>query len=88
MIGNPENVIIKPFVHNMPEVLAGIDLAVSRAGATSLAELTSLGVPSILIPSPYVTNNHQEKNARALSDHGAAELLLESDLSSENLLKN
>ncbi|AGK52986.1 undecaprenyldiphospho-muramoylpentapeptide beta-N-acetylglucosaminyltransferase [Bacillus sp. 1NLA3E] len=87
MIGNPENVIIKPFVHNMPEVLAGIDLAVSRAGATSLAELTSLGVPSILIPSPYVTNNHQEKNARALSDHGAAELLLESDLSSEKLIE-
>lgn len=85
--GNPSNVIIKPFVHNMPEVLAGIDLTVSRAGATTLAELTSLGVPSILIPSPYVTNNHQEKNARALSDHGAAELLLEPELNSAKLIK-
>jgi UDP-N-acetylglucosamine--N-acetylmuramyl-(pentapeptide) pyrophosphoryl-undecaprenol N-acetylglucosamine transferase len=85
--GNPQNVIIKPFIHNMPEVLAGIDLTVSRAGATTLAELTSLGVPSILIPSPYVTNNHQEKNARALSDHGAAELLLEPDLNSAKLIK-
>lgn len=86
-IGNPKNVIIKPFVHNMPEVLSGIDLVVSRAGATTLAELTSLGVPSILIPSPYVTNNHQEKNARALSDHGAAALLLESELTSQTLIE-
>jgi UDP-N-acetylglucosamine--N-acetylmuramyl-(pentapeptide) pyrophosphoryl-undecaprenol N-acetylglucosamine transferase len=85
--GNPENVIIKPFVHNMPEVLQAIDLVVSRAGATTLAELTSLGVPSILIPSPYVTNNHQEKNARALSSHGAAELLLESELNSVKLVE-
>ncbi|NMD69411.1 undecaprenyldiphospho-muramoylpentapeptide beta-N-acetylglucosaminyltransferase [Bacillus sp. DNRA2] len=85
--GNPDNVIIKPFIHNMPQVLAGIDLTVSRAGATTLAELTSLGVPSILIPSPYVTNNHQEKNARALSDHDAAVLLLESELNSAKLIK-
>jgi UDP-N-acetylglucosamine--N-acetylmuramyl-(pentapeptide) pyrophosphoryl-undecaprenol N-acetylglucosamine transferase len=87
LVGSPENVIIKPFVHNMPEVLAGIDLVVSRAGATTLAELTSLGIPSILVPSPYVTNNHQEKNARSLSDHGAADLLLEKDLNSKNLIK-
>jgi UDP-N-acetylglucosamine--N-acetylmuramyl-(pentapeptide) pyrophosphoryl-undecaprenol N-acetylglucosamine transferase len=86
LVGNPKNVVIKPFIHNMPEVLAGIDLVVSRAGATTLAELTSLGIPSILIPSPYVTNNHQEKNARSLSDHGAAELLLEKDLTSKSLV--
>lgn len=60
LVGNPENVIIKPFIHNMPEVLSGVDLTVARAGATTLAELTSLGIPSILIPSPYVTDNHQE----------------------------
>ena len=78
--GNPKNVVVKPFVHNMPQVLAGTDLTVARAGATTLAELTSLGIPSILIPSPYVTNNHQEKNARSLSDHGAAKLFLEKDL--------
>ncbi|MCQ6279753.1 undecaprenyldiphospho-muramoylpentapeptide beta-N-acetylglucosaminyltransferase [Bacillus sp. EB600] len=88
LVGNPPNVIIKPFIHNMPEVLAGIDLVVSRAGATTLAELTSLGIPSILVPSPYVTNNHQEKNARSLSDHGAAELLLEEDLNSKSLVKH
>jgi UDP-N-acetylglucosamine--N-acetylmuramyl-(pentapeptide) pyrophosphoryl-undecaprenol N-acetylglucosamine transferase len=88
LVGNPDNVIIKPFIHNMPEVLAGIDLTVSRAGATTLAELTSLGIPSILIPSPYVTDNHQEKNARALSEHGAARLLLEKDLTGPKLVEN
>jgi UDP-N-acetylglucosamine--N-acetylmuramyl-(pentapeptide) pyrophosphoryl-undecaprenol N-acetylglucosamine transferase len=87
LVGNPQNVVIKPFIHNMPEVLAGVDLVVSRAGATTLAEITSLGIPSILIPSPYVTNNHQEKNARSLSDHGAADLLLEKDLNSITLLQ-
>ncbi|MCL6572847.1 MAG: undecaprenyldiphospho-muramoylpentapeptide beta-N-acetylglucosaminyltransferase [Bacillus sp. (in: Bacteria)] len=88
LIGSPKNVVIKPFIHNMPDVLAGIDLVVSRAGATTLAELTSLGIPSILIPSPYVTNNHQEKNARSLSDHGAAELLLEKDLNNKSLVNH
>lgn len=87
LVGNPENVMIKPFVHNMPEVLAGIDLTVSRAGATTIAELTSLGIPSILIPSPYVTDNHQEKNARSLSDRGAAKLMLEKDLTSKKLIE-
>ncbi len=86
LVGNPDNVVIKPFIHNMPEVLAGVDLVVSRAGATTLAEITSLGIPSILIPSPYVTNNHQEKNARSLSDHGAAKILLEKDLTSNTLV--
>lgn len=88
LVGNPQNVVIKPFIHNMPEVLAGIDLVVSRAGATTLAEITSLGIPSILVPSPYVTNNHQEKNARSLSDHGAAELLLEKDLNNKSLVQH
>lgn len=87
LIGNPGNVIIKPFIHNMPEILAGTDLTVARAGATTLAELTSLGIPSILIPSPYVTNNHQEKNARALSEHGAAILLLEKELTANKLVE-
>jgi UDP-N-acetylglucosamine--N-acetylmuramyl-(pentapeptide) pyrophosphoryl-undecaprenol N-acetylglucosamine transferase len=85
-VGNPSNVVIRPFIHNMPEVLAGMDLIVARAGATTLAEITALGIPSILIPSPYVTNNHQEKNARALSAKGAALVRLESELSGEQLL--
>lgn len=86
LIGNPENVVVKPFIHNMPEVLAGVDLVVARSGATTLAELTALGVPSILIPSPYVTNNHQEKNADSLVVKGAAAKILEKDLTGANLI--
>ncbi|NSL50781.1 undecaprenyldiphospho-muramoylpentapeptide beta-N-acetylglucosaminyltransferase [Calidifontibacillus erzurumensis] len=84
--GNPRNVIIKPFIHNMPEVLSAVDLIVARAGATTLAEITALGLPSILIPSPYVTNNHQEKNARALGDKGAAIVRLEKEMNGNVLL--
>ncbi|MFT4413470.1 undecaprenyldiphospho-muramoylpentapeptide beta-N-acetylglucosaminyltransferase [Fredinandcohnia humi] len=87
-VGNPNNVIIKPFLYNMPEVLAGVDLVVARAGATTLAEITALGLPSILIPSPYVTNNHQEKNARSLSEKGAAILRLEKDLTGRQLIED
>ena len=86
-LGTIPNVKIFPFLHNMPDVLSGMDLVVARAGATTIAELTSLGVPSILIPSPYVTNNHQEKNARALVEKNAAKMLLEKDLSGATLLK-
>ncbi|MCH5584705.1 undecaprenyldiphospho-muramoylpentapeptide beta-N-acetylglucosaminyltransferase [Shimazuella sp. AN120528] len=79
------NLDVKPFVYNMPDVLAKTDLVVARAGASTLAELTALGIPSILIPSPYVTNNHQEANARVLEEQGAARLLLERDCNGENL---
>lgn len=83
--GNPDNVKIVPFIHEMPDVLAATDLACCRAGATSIAELTALGIPSILIPSPYVTNNHQEKNARAIAENGAAKVLLEKDLNGQKM---
>jgi UDP-N-acetylglucosamine--N-acetylmuramyl-(pentapeptide) pyrophosphoryl-undecaprenol N-acetylglucosamine transferase len=82
----PDNITVRPFIYNMPEVLAGTDLIVNRAGASFLAEITSLGLPSILIPSPYVTNNHQEKNARWLEEQGAASVILETELTSERLL--
>ena len=57
------------------------DVAVFRAGATGLAELAARGVPAILIPYPYAAENHQEKNARAVEAVGAAEVILNSDLS-------
>lgn len=85
-VGSPSNVVVKPFLHNMPEVLREVDLVVSRAGATTLAELTALGKPSILIPSPYVTNNHQEVNARSLEKHGAAIVTLEKDFNANLLI--
>lgn len=76
---------VVPYLNNMSNVLNVVDLVVCRSGATTLAELTALGVPSVLIPSPYVTNNHQEKNARSLVDKQAAEIVLEKELSSEKL---
>jgi UDP-N-acetylglucosamine--N-acetylmuramyl-(pentapeptide) pyrophosphoryl-undecaprenol N-acetylglucosamine transferase len=79
------NLTIRPFLYNMPDVLAASHLAISRAGASTLAELTALGLPAILIPSPYVTNNHQEANARWLEEQGAAKMLLESQCTGENL---
>lgn len=80
-----EKLTIVPYVHNMHEVLAATSLIVNRAGASFLAEITALGIPSVLIPSPYVTNNHQEANARLLEREQAAEVILERDLTGENL---
>jgi UDP-N-acetylglucosamine--N-acetylmuramyl-(pentapeptide) pyrophosphoryl-undecaprenol N-acetylglucosamine transferase len=77
---------ILPYLHNMPEVLAATSLIVSRSGASSLAEITALGVPAILIPSPNVTNNHQEPNARSLENAGAAVMLLEKELTGATLM--
>ncbi|MBA4601161.1 undecaprenyldiphospho-muramoylpentapeptide beta-N-acetylglucosaminyltransferase [Thermoactinomyces mirandus] len=79
------NLEVKPFIYNMPDVLSATYLLVGRAGASTLAELTALGLPSILIPSPYVTNNHQEANARWLEEQGASKMLLESECNAENL---
>lgn len=76
---------IVPYIHNMPEVLAAASIVVSRSGASSLAEITALGLPSILIPSPNVTNNHQEANARWLEREGAAKVILERELSGRTL---
>ena len=61
------------------------DLLVSRAGATTLCEITALGMPAILIPSPYVPNNHQYFNALALVENDAALMIEEKDLSAISL---
>lgn len=74
------NIRIMPYVDNMHDALAA-DLVISRAGAATLAELTALGIPSILIPYPYASENHQEFNARALEKEGAAIVVLDSQLS-------
>lgn len=75
-----ENVSVVPYIHNMPEVFANVSVVVSRSGATTLAELTSLGLPSILIPSPNVTNDHQTSNAMSLVNQQAAKIIAEKDL--------
>lgn len=85
---NIENVSIYPYLYNMPEILKITNLNVSRAGASTLAEVTALGIPSILIPSPYVTNNHQEKNAKWIEEQGAGKMIKEEELNGEILLKS
>ncbi len=64
------------------------DIVLARAGAISLAEITCFGIPAILVPYPYATNNHQEFNARVLENHGAAEVILEGELTPEYLLSS
>jgi len=75
-----ENIFLVPYFEEMPLALAAADLIISRAGATTLAEITARGIPAILVPSPNVTNNHQVLNARVLSDAGAAEIIMEDKL--------
>lgn len=67
------------------EMLRHADLAVTRAGATTICEITALGTPAILIPSPFVPNNHQVYNARELSDNAAAVMIEENELDAEVL---
>ena len=67
------------------KVMRNSDLVICRAGASSLSEIAALGITSILIPSPYVPNNHQFYNAKALTDHDAAIMIEEKDLNSDVL---
>ena len=76
---------MREYIHNMPELMAAADLMLTRAGASSLNEIEAAGTPCIIIPSPNVTDNHQEKNARVLERNGAARVLLEAGLSAEAL---
>ena len=76
---------VEPYLYNMPQAMAMADLAVFRAGATGLAELTARGIPAILIPYPYAAENHQEHNARALEAAGAARVILNRDLNAQTL---
>jgi len=80
-----DRIDMREYVYNMPTVMAAADVFISRAGASSCNEIAASGTPSVLIPSPNVTDNHQEKNARVLADHGGAVLLLEKDCTAEKL---
>lgn len=82
-----DNIIIKPYLHNMPTALAVADLAVFRAGAIGLAELMAKGIPSILVPYPYATANHQEFNAKAVEAKGAAKVVLDKELTGDKILE-
>ena len=78
---------IIPYLHHMPEALAAADLAVYRAGAVGLAELTVRGLPSILVPYPYAAEDHQRYNAQALVMCGAAKMILDKMLTGRELIE-
>ena len=76
---------ILPYIYNMGECMAAADLVIARAGAMTVSELGAIGKPAILIPSPNVAHNHQEFNARAMEQKGAAVMITEDRLSVEEL---
>ncbi len=76
---------VKSFFHDMASRYSQADLVVCRAGATTVAELAALGKAALFIPYPFAADNHQEHNARALTEAGAAQMVLEKDLSGKTL---
>ena len=76
---------VREYIQNMSELMRAADLVICRAGASTISELTALGVPALIIPSPNVTHNHQESNARVLADAGGAVMILEKDSSGQRL---
>lgn len=83
--GHSARVQVVPFIEDMASAYARADLVVCRAGAMTVAELTVCRLPSILVPFPYAIYNHQELNARTLSDRGAAALLLDGEMDGPKL---
>lgn len=79
---------VREYIYDMAVVMRAADLVICRAGASTISELTALGVPALIVPSPYVTNNHQEKNARALEEVGGAVVLLEKDCSGQKMFQS
>ena len=83
----PSNVKVVPYIDSMTRIMKNTDLIVTRAGASTLSEIIALDLPSILIPSPYVPNNHQFKNALDLVNNNAAILVEEKDLQGDILVR-
>ena len=84
----PKNVKVVPYIDKMTRVMKKTDIMVTRAGASTLSEIIALEIPSIIIPSPYVTNNHQYKNAMDLVEKNAAFILEEKDLKGDIIVRS
>lgn len=82
-----DNIKIIPYYNDLSAIMKSADLVISRAGASTISELLALDMPSILIPSPYVANNHQYYNALDLSEKGLSLMLEQKDLNTVNLQK-
>ena len=76
---------VREYIQDMGTLMRAADLVICRAGASTISELTALGEPAIIVPSPNVVNNHQEHNARVLADAGGAVMVLEKDSSGKLL---
>lgn len=84
-INNIKNMKIVPYIYNMEEVMNLSDIIVARSGAMTVTEISNIGKPSILIPLPNVSNDHQLYNAKVLEKVGAAKIILNKDLTDEKL---
>lgn len=84
-IAPQDNIIIKEYINDMDKYLAASDIVISRSGALTVAEVTVCGKPTIFIPSPHVTGNHQYHNAMAVAQNGGAIVIEEADLKDEKL---
>lgn len=84
-INNIDNAKIVPYIYNMEEIMNVSNLIVARSGAMTITEISNLGKPSILVPLPNVSNNHQLYNAKVLEDIGAAKIILNDELNEKNL---
>jgi len=78
---------LEPFFNDVPERMAACHLLISRSGASTIAEVTAIGRPSILIPYPHAIDNHQDRNAHAVDDAGAGWLMPESVLTPDSLAR-
>lgn len=84
-LDNASNIDLREYIFEMDKAMAQADLVICRAGASTLAEICCAGLPSIIVPSPYVTGNHQEKNARLLERAGAAVVITEPECTGDKL---
>lgn len=81
------NLKVVPYIEDFNALMQVTDLIISRAGATTLSQIIALNLPAILIPSPYVANNHQLKNAKRLNEKGAALIIEETELKGDILVR-
>lgn len=84
-INNIKNMKIVPYIYNMEEIMNLVDIIVARSGAMTITEIANLGKPSILVPLPNVSNNHQLYNAKVLEKVGAAKIILNNEITDEKL---
>lgn len=86
-IDNLDGIKIVPYIYELSEVMDACEIVVSRAGAITVTEIANMGKPSILVPLPNVSHNHQQYNAEVLQNVGAAKIIQNDEIVAENLHK-